>query len=173
MSSRCHGSSWKVDHKIQSTTHDPKRTNQKLVDTRIRLTLLELVNGESHEIVKRDQRLRKIGDNGFGQTIIGNLLLVCNLFQFDCLFVCLFITLHKLLSIFQSCCLHGYIQTKGHFKSDMHVLSVLQLCWQFFCMCPVWNLWDTGLSPWSATVRTDKTPEQQTPQECTKERRRN
>ena len=29
--------------------------------------------------------------------------------------------------MFQSCCLHGYIQTKGHFKSDIHVLSVLQL----------------------------------------------
>ena len=92
------------------------------MDTRIRLTLLELVNGESHEIVKRDQRLRKIGDNGFGQTIIGNLLLVCDVVSV-CLFVCLFITLHKLLSclIFQSSCLHGYIQTKGHFKSDIHV----------------------------------------------------
>jgi len=29
--------------------------------------------------------------------------------------------------MFQSCCLHRYIQTKGHFKSDIHVLSVLQL----------------------------------------------
>ena len=96
MPSRCHGRSWKVNHKTRSTTGNTKRTNQKFVDTRIRLTLLELAHEESHKIVKRSQKLRKTGDNGFRSQMccfvvkLLHSLLVCLLV---CLFVLIFASL--------------------------------------------------------------------------------
>ena len=115
--SRYRGRSWKVDHKTRSTTGGTKGTNQELVDTRVRFTLLELVHEESHKIVKRSQKRRKIGDNELrSQMCCLVVKLLHSLFTclFTCLFICLFVTL-KLCFNIQSWCLHDYINCTQYY----------------------------------------------------------
>ena len=125
--SRYRGRSWKVDHKTQSTTGGTKGTNQELVDTRVRFTLLELVHEESHKIVKRSQKRRKIGDNELRSQMC---CLVVKLLHslFTCLFTCLFVTL-KLCFNIQSWCLHDNINCTQYYVSGWR--SVIYMSYLF------------------------------------------